>query len=209
MITIIDYGMGNLRSVQKGFEKVGYSAQVTDDPKVVAQADRLVLPGVGAYRDCMANLRDGGFIESIQQFVASERPFLGICLGLQMLLTESEEFGHHEGLNIIPGRVPRFAEDMQVAGVNGPEILKVPHMGWNRIQHTDIPLFKGVEQGSYVYFVHSYFVQPTDQSVVAATTDYGIEFCSAICRDNVMATQFHPEKSQQVGLKMLKNFGEL
>ncbi len=209
MITIIDYGMGNLRSVQKGFEKVGYHAQVTDDPQVVAQADRLVLPGVGAFRDCMANLRDGGFIEPIKEFVAAERPFLGICLGLQMLLTESEEFGHHQGLDIIPGRVPRFADDMQIAGVNGPEILKVPHMGWNRIQHTDIPLFKGVEQGSYVYFVHSYYVQPTDQSVVAATTDYGIEFCSAICHDNVMATQFHPEKSQQVGLKMLKNFGEI
>lgn len=209
MITIIDYGMGNLRSVQKGFEKVGYHAQVTDDPQVVAGADRLVLPGVGAFRDGMTNLREGGFIESIQKFVASERPFLGICLGMQMLLTQSEEFGRHQGLNLISGRVPRFAEDMQIAGVVGPESLKVPHMGWNRIQHTDIPLFNGIEQGSYVYFVHSYFVQPTDTSVVAATTNYGIEFCSAICRDNVMATQFHPEKSQQVGLTMLKNFGEL
>ncbi|MCD6525891.1 MAG: imidazole glycerol phosphate synthase subunit HisH [Desulfuromonas sp.] len=205
MITIIDYGMGNLRSVQKGFEKVGYSAQVTDDPKVVANADRLVLPGVGAFRDCMSNLRDGGFIEPIQQFVASGKPFLGICLGLQMLLTESEEFGQYLGLDIIPGRVRHFDEDMQCCG----ETLKVPHMGWNRIQHTDIPLFKGVEQGSYVYFVHSYYVQPDDDAVVAATTDYGIEFCSAICHDNVMATQFHPEKSQQVGLTMLKNFGEL
>ena len=209
MITIIDYGMGNLRSVQKGFEKVGYSAQVTDDPRVVEKADRLVLPGVGAFRDCMSNLREGGFIEPIQQFVASGRPFLGICLGLQMLLTQSDEFGQHEGLNIIPGRVVRFAEDMELDGVNGKEILKVPHMGWNCIQHTDIPLFKGVEQGSYVYFVHSYYVQPDDSAVVAATTDYGIDFCSAICRDNVMATQFHPEKSQKVGLTMLKNFGAL
>nr|WP_320048948.1 imidazole glycerol phosphate synthase subunit HisH [uncultured Desulfuromonas sp.] len=205
MITIIDYGMGNLRSVQKGFEKVGYTAQVTDDPRVVEKAERLVLPGVGAFRDCMDNLREGGFIEPIHQFVATGRPFLGICLGLQMLLSESEEFGHHQGLGIIPGKVTRFAEDMQVDG----ETLKVPHMGWNRIQHREIPLFKGVAQDSFVYFVHSYYVQPEDSAVVAATTDYGIEFCSAICRDNVMATQFHPEKSQQVGLTMLKNFGEL
>ncbi|WP_321530283.1 imidazole glycerol phosphate synthase subunit HisH [uncultured Desulfuromonas sp.] len=205
MITIIDYGMGNLRSVQKGFEKVGYSAQVTDDPRVVEKAERLVLPGVGAFRDCMDNLRDGGFIEPIHQFIATGRPFLGICLGFQVLLGESEEFGSHQGLGIIPGKVTRFAEDMQLDG----ETLKVPHMGWNRIQHRDIPLFKGVAQDSFVYFVHSYYVQPEDSAVVAATTDYGIEFCSAICRDNVMATQFHPEKSQQVGLTMLKNFGEL
>ncbi len=205
MITIIDYGMGNLRSVQKGFEKVGYSAQVTDDPRVVEKAERLVLPGVGAFRDCMDNLRDGGFIEPIHQFIATGRPFLGICLGFQVLLGESEEFGSHQGLGIIPGKVTRFAEDMQLDG----ETLKVPHMGWNRIQHRDIPLFKGVAQDSFVYFVHSYYVQPEDSAVVAATTDYGIEFCSAICRDNVVATQFHPEKSQQVGLTMLKNFGEL
>jgi len=205
MITIIDYGMGNLRSVQKGFEKVGYTAQVTDDPRVVEKAERLVLPGVGAFRDCMDNLRDGGFIEPIHQFIATGRPFLGICLGFQVLLGESEEFGSHQGLGIIPGKVTRFAEDMQLDG----ETLKVPHMGWNRIQHRDIPLFKGVAQDSFVYFVHSYYVQPEDSAVVAATTDYGIEFCSAICRDNVMATQFHPEKSQQVGLTMLKNFGEL
>ncbi|EAT16562.1 imidazole glycerol phosphate synthase subunit HisH [Desulfuromonas acetoxidans] len=205
MITIIDYGMGNLRSVQKGFEKVGYTAQVTDDPRVVEKAERLVLPGVGAFRDCMDNLRDGGFIEPIHQFIATGRPFLGICLGFQVLLGESEEFGSHQGLGIFPGKVTRFAEDMQLDG----ETLKVPHMGWNRIQHRDIPLFKGVAQDSFVYFVHSYYVQPEDSTVVAATTDYGIEFCSAICRDNVMATQFHPEKSQQVGLTMLKNFGEL
>lgn len=213
MITIIDYGMGNLRSVQKGFEKAGFSAQVTADPKVVASADRLVLPGVGAFRDCMANLRDGGFIEPIQQFVDSEKPFLGICLGMQLLLSESEEFGQHLGLDIVPGKVKHFADDMQidehVDGISTHETLKVPHMGWNRIQHTDHPLFNGVEQGSYVYFVHSYYVQPDADAVVAATTEYGIEFCSAICHENVMATQFHPEKSQQVGLRMLKNFGEL
>lgn len=209
MITIIDYGMGNLRSVEKGFEKVGFSARVTDDPKLVANAERLVLPGVGAFRDCMSNLRDGGFIEPIQQFVASGRPFLGICLGLQLLFSESEEFGCHQGLNIIPGKVRRFAENMHLDGQLDGETLKVPHMGWNQINHSDIPLFDGIKQGSYVYFVHSYYVQPDDEAVVAATTNYGIDFCSAICRDNVMATQFHPEKSQQVGLRMLKNFGEL
>jgi glutamine amidotransferase len=211
MITIIDYGMGNLRSVQKGFEKVGFAAQVTTDPRVVAQADRLVLPGVGAFRDCMHNLRSGGFVEAIEQFVATGRPFLGICLGLQLLFTESKEFGHHQGLNIIPGKVRRFADDLKLDGVDGQEstILKVPHMGWNQIQHQDIPLFNGVKQGSYVYFVHSYYVQPDDAAVVAATTNYGNDFCSAICHDNVMATQFHPEKSQQVGLTILKNFGEL
>lgn len=213
MITIIDYGMGNLRSVQKGFEKAGFSAQVTADPKVVANADRLVLPGVGAFRDCMTNLREGGFIEPIQQFVASQKPFLGICLGMQLLLSESEEFGQHLGLDIVPGKVKHFAEDMRidehVDGISTHETLKVPHMGWNSIQHSDHPLFNGVEQGSYVYFVHSYYTQPDDEAVVAATTEYGIEFCSAICHENVMATQFHPEKSQQVGLRMLKNFGEL
>jgi glutamine amidotransferase len=132
-----------------------------------------------------------------------------IRLGMQLLLSESEEFGHHQGLDIIPGKVRHFDEKMTIETANGAETLKVPHMGWNRIQHTDIPLFNGVEQGSYVYFVHSYYVAPDDSAAVAATTDYGIEFCSAVCRDNVMATQFHPEKSQQVGLKMLKNFGEL
>ncbi|MDY0191556.1 MAG: imidazole glycerol phosphate synthase subunit HisH [Desulfuromonas sp.] len=206
MITIIDYGMGNLRSVEKAFEKVGFAAQITDDPRRVATAERLVLPGVGAFCDCMSNLRTGGFIDPINEFVASGRPFLGICLGLQLLFSASEEFGSHEGLGIIPGTVKRFASDMPVAST---QTLKVPHMGWNQIKHSDIPLFKGVKQGSYVYFVHSFYVQPDDSNVIAATTDYGIDFCSAICRDNVMATQFHPEKSQLVGLSMLKNFGEL
>jgi glutamine amidotransferase len=205
-ITIIDYGMGNLRSVQKGFEKVGFDARVTDDPVVAAQADRLVLPGVGAFQDCMDNLREGGFIEPILQHVASGKPFLGICLGLQLLFSESEEFGLHRGLNVVPGRVRRFPADLRTDG----ETLKVPHMGWNQIDlQRPSPLFEGLSGGESVYFVHSYYVDPVDPAVVASTTDYGLTFCSSIWRDNVMATQFHPEKSQQVGLRILENFGKL
>jgi glutamine amidotransferase len=205
MIAIIDYGMGNLRSVQKGFEKVGYEAIVTADPKRVLEADKVVLPGVGAFRDCIRNLEEGGFIEPILRVVRDGRPFLGICLGLQLLFTESEEFGLHRGLDIIPGRVVRFPEGMLENG----EKLAVPHMGWNQLtMRHGSPLFAGIPDGTNVYFVHSYYVQPDDHGVVATTTNYGIEFCSSICRDNVMATQFHPEKSQELGLKILKNFGE-
>jgi glutamine amidotransferase len=206
MITIIDYGMGNLRSVQKGFEKVGFEAKVTADPADVRSADKLVLPGVGAFKDCMDNLREGGFVEPILRHVEAGKPFFGICLGLQLLFSESEEFGHHQGLGIIPGKVVRFPADMRIEGEN----LKVPHMGWNQISlQQDIPLFRGVADGTSVYFVHSYYVVPDDAKAVATITDYGMPFCSAICRDNVMATQFHPEKSQQVGLQILKNFGEM
>jgi len=206
MITIIDYGMGNLRSVQKGFEKVGFAAKVTDNAEEVTKAEKLVLPGVGAFKDCMDNLREGGFIEPIRRHVTAGKPFLGICLGLQLLFSESEEFGRHQGLGIIPGRVVRFPADMRLA----EEELKVPHMGWNQIRlQQDIPLFRGIADGTSVYFVHSYYVVPDDPKDIAAVTDYGIEFCSAICRGNVMATQFHPEKSQQVGLRILRNFGEL
>ncbi len=206
MITIIDYGMGNLRSVQKGFERVGLAAKVTSDPREVAQAERLVLPGVGAFRDCIHNLRQGGFVAPIQEHVAAGRPFLGICLGLQLLFTESEEFGRHEGLGIIPGKVVRFPTDMRQGG----EELKVPHMGWNRIAiRRPSPLYAGIEEGSFVYFVHSYYVVPDDPAVVATETEYGLTYCSSIWRDNVVATQFHPEKSQAVGLKMLENFGKM
>ena len=206
MITIIDYGMGNLRSVQKGFERVGFNALVTADPREAGQAERLVLPGVGAFRDCMDNLRQGGFIDPILRHVESGRPFLGICLGLQLLFTESEEFGRHQGLDIIPGKVVRFPAGLR----QGDEALKVPHMGWNQIEiRRPAPVFKGVEEGVSVYFVHSYYVVPEDESMVATVTDYGIPFCSAVWRDNVVATQFHPEKSQQVGLQMLKNFAKL
>jgi glutamine amidotransferase len=206
MITIIDYGMGNLRSVQKGFERLGFDARVTAEPGGVARAGKLVLPGVGAFRDCMENLRTGGFVEPIRRHIEAGRPFLGICLGLQLLFTESEEFGRHQGLGIIPGRVVRFPAEMRQRG----EELKVPHMGWNQIAvRRDAPIFKGVADGSSVYFVHSYYVVPEDDGVVATVTDYGVPFCSSIWKENVMATQFHPEKSQAVGLRILKNFGDM
>lgn len=206
MIAIIDYGMGNLRSVQKGFEKVGVEAVVTTDPAVVLEAERVVLPGVGAFRDCIHNLEQAGFVEPILKVIAEGRPFLGICLGLQLLFSESEEFGLHKGLGVIPGRVARFPEFM----TENNEKLPVPHMGWNQITFRQpAPLFKGIADGSNVYFVHSYYVKPDDQAVVAATCTYGLEFCAAIRKDNLMATQFHPEKSQAIGLQMLKNFTEM
>lgn len=206
MIAIIDYGMGNLRSVQKGFERIGFTAEVTADPARILAAEKIVLPGVGAFRDCIHNLEQGGFVEPILQVIAEGRPFLGICLGLQLLLSESEEFGLHKGLGVIPGRVVRFPEGMREQG----EKLPVPHMGWNQITlKAETPLFNGISGGSNVYFVHSYYVKPDDQSVVTATCNYGLEFCAAIRKDNVMATQFHPEKSQAIGLQMLKNFAEM
>jgi glutamine amidotransferase len=206
MIAIIDYGMGNLRSVQKGFEKVGFEAVVTTEPEKVLEADRIVLPGVGAFRDCIKNLEEGGFIEPILRVIREGRPFLGICLGLQLLFTESEEFGLHKGLNVIPGRVVRFPEGM----TEGEEELKVPHMGWNQLSiKRRPPAFSGIPDGTNFYFVHSYYVQPEDPSVIATTTDYGIEFCSSVWKDNIVAAQFHPEKSQERGLAILKNFGEM
>lgn len=199
MIAIIDYGMGNLRSVSKAFEAVGHRAVVTRDARVIDDASRVVLPGVGAFGDCMANLERYGLVQSIRKSVQSGKPFLGICLGLQLLFTESEEFGRHEGLGIIPGRVRRFAA--------GPAV-KVPHMGWNQVTlRTDCPLFDGVGDGADWYFVHSYFVEPVDPSIIATTTTYGISFASSIWRDNVVACQFHPEKSQSVGLRLMRNFG--
>ena len=206
MIAIIDYGMGNLRSVQKGFERVGCEALVTADPKSVLEADRIVLPGVGAFPDCMRNLEEGGFIEPLLRVIREGRPFLGICLGLQLLFTESVEFGVHKGLDVVPGRVVRFPDGMVEAG----EDLKVPHMGWNQLAFRKRPpVYAGIEDGSNVYFVHSYYVVPEDPDVIATTTSYGIEFCSSIWKDNIVATQFHPEKSQEKGLQILKNFGDM
>ena len=206
MIAIIDYGMGNLRSVQKGFEKVGADAVVTADPGVVLEAERIVLPGVGAFRDCMHNLEQGGFIEPLLKVIAGGRPFLGICVGMQMLFTDSVEFGLYKGLDVIPGHVLRFPEKMKEAG----EELKVPQMGWNQLNFKRRPpAFEGVAEGANVYFVHSYYVKPDNDDVVATTTGYGFEFCSSVWRDNIVATQFHPEKSQDVGLRILKNFAEL
>ena len=206
MIAIIDYGMGNLRSVQKGFEKVGFEAVVTSDPKVVLEAERIVLPGVGAFPDCMRNLEHGGFVEPILKVIREGRPFLGICLGLQLLFTESEEFGIHKGLGVIPGRVVRFPEGM----TEEEEELKVPHMGWNQLSFKlRPPAFSDIPDGTNFYFVHSYYVQPDDSSVIATTTRYGIDFCSSVWKDNIVATQFHPEKSQEKGLAILQNFGAM
>jgi imidazole glycerol-phosphate synthase subunit HisH len=193
MIAIIDYGMGNLRSVSKAFEAVGHQA------KVIGNASHVVLPGVGAFGDCMANIDQYGLVEPVRAAVQSGKPFLGICLGLQVLFSESEEFGLHRGLDLIPGTVKRFHIDPP---------LKVPHMGWNDVRYErTCPLFDGIVDGAHWYFVHSYYVKPADRSVVAATTTYGDSFVSAIWRDNVVACQFHPEKSQAVGLRLIKNFG--
>jgi glutamine amidotransferase len=201
MIAIIDYQMGNLRSVQKGFERVGHQATITSDPLVLARADKAVLPGVGAFEDAIAELRRRELVEPIRRFVASGKPFLGICLGLQLLFDVGYENGTHEGLGIVPGKVVRFEL---------PPQYKVPHMGWNQLRfRADSPLVAGLADGTYCYFVHSYYVVPADQGVVAAETDYGEPFCSMIRRDNLFATQFHPEKSQRDGLRMLRNFAEL
>jgi len=203
VIAIIDYGMGNLRSVQKGFEKIGADAVITADPRVVLEADKIVLPGVGAFRDCMRNLEQSGFVEPILKVISDGRPFLGICVGMQLLLSDSVEFGLYRGLDVIPGHVLRFPEGMRVSG----EDLKVPHMGWNQLNFKRKPaVFDHIDEGTNVYFVHSYYAKPDDDSVIATTTGYGIEFCSAIWKDNIVATQFHPEKSQHAGLRILKNF---
>jgi len=199
MIAIIDYGMGNLRSVSKAFEAVGHQAIVTRDAASIKNASHVVLPGVGAFGDCMANLERYGLIEPVKATIQSGKPFLGICLGLQLLFTESEEFGTHKGLGIISGRVRRFATD---------QALKVPHMGWNQVNvQRKCPLFEGIANGSNWYFVHSYFVDPTDRQIAATTTTYSIPFVSSIWKDNIVACQFHPEKSQAVGLRLIKNFG--
>jgi glutamine amidotransferase len=206
MIAIIDYGMGNLRSVQKGFEKIGAEALITADPQVILEAEKIVLPGVGAFRDCMHNLEQAGFVEPILKVIGDGRPFLGICVGMQLLFTDSIEFGLYQGLNVIPGHVLRFPEDMTVAN----EKLKVPQMGWNQLRFKRRPpAFEGIPDNSNVYFVHSYYVKPDNDDVIATTTDYGFEFCSSVWKDNIVATQFHPEKSQDVGLRILKNFAEM
>jgi glutamine amidotransferase len=200
MIAIIDYGMGNLRSVHKAFETAGHQAVVTRDIRVIADASHVVLPGVGAFGDCMANLERYDLIAPIRAAIQSGKPFLGICLGLQLLFTESEEFGSHKGLGVIPGRVKKFVLDPG---------LKVPHMGWNDIAILrPAPPFEGVATGSHCYFVHSYYVEPVDAAVIAAKAEYGKSFTAAVWRDNVVACQFHPEKSQRVGLQIIKNFGD-
>jgi glutamine amidotransferase len=202
MITIVDYQMGNLRSVQKALERVGSETRITGDPEQIATAEKLVLPGVGAFGDAMHELKVRDIVPAIGAFVRGGRPFLGICLGLQLLFDSSDEGGNHEGLGIIPGKVVRFD------GL-APE-LKVPHMGWNTLEHVQsVPILDAISSESHFYFVHSHYVVPAAPEVVAAKTTYGTSFCAMICHENVMATQFHPEKSQQVGLQMLSNFAAL
>jgi glutamine amidotransferase len=201
-IAIIDYGMGNLRSVQKGFEQVGVPAVVTRDAATIESAAGVVLPGVGAYGACMENLRRFELVDVVRRVVERGTPFLGICLGLQLLFDESEEFGPVAGLGLLRGKVVRFRDS------DDPQ-LRVPHMGWNQIRKQQpVAVLDGVADGAFVYFVHSFVVEPSDPSIIATTTDYGGEFVSSISAGNVYACQFHPEKSQTIGLGMLRNFGK-
>ncbi|MDZ4657360.1 MAG: imidazole glycerol phosphate synthase subunit HisH [Bythopirellula sp.] len=201
MIAIIDYQMGNLRSVQKGFERVGHAAAITSDPAILAKASKLVLPGVGAFADAIAELHRRELVGPIIEAIESGKPFLGICLGLQLLFDRSFEDGEHEGLGVIKGDVRKF----QI-----PAEYKVPHMGWNEVNFTrHAPIFAGIPNGAHFYFVHSYHVVPKDKSVVDGQASYPDPFCATIWRDNLYATQFHPEKSQRDGLRVLQNFAEL
>ena len=196
-IVIIDYGMGNLRNVQKGFECVRSEAKVTRNKKEIERASAIVLPGVGAFKDCMQNLEKFGLIEPLLRSIEKGKPYLGICLGLQILFSESEEFGSQKGLDLIRGRVVKFRPD--------PD-HKVPHMGWNTIEkEREVPFLQGIESDDFFYFVHSYYVVPEERQWAATFTSYGEPFVSSIWKDNVFATQFHPEKSQQKGLRILEN----
>jgi len=203
MIVIVDYGMGNLRSVQKAFEHLGAAAEVSADPQAVARAEKLVLPGVGAFPKAMEELRARALVEPIQRHIKDGKPYLGICLGLQLLFESSDEGTGGRGLGVLPGRVVRFAN----------HTVKVPHMGWNAVRvpraASACPLLQGVPDGSYVYFVHSYYGVPAESAVIAAETEYGTTFASMVWRGRLFATQFHPEKSQAVGLRMLRNFANL
>jgi glutamine amidotransferase len=203
MIAIVDYGMGNLRSVQKALEQVGGDAQVIQTPSELASAEKIVLPGVGAFGDAIDRLRSQRLDAPLVKAVSEGVPFLGICLGLQLLFDVSYEDGEHTGLGVLPGKVVRFTFD---AGVTGQR-LAVPHMGWNQVRwEADIPMLVGIDSGAYVYFAHSYHVVPVNAEVSATTTEYGYTFTSSVWRGNLFAAQFHPEKSQAVGLRLLENF---
>lgn len=201
-IAIVDYQMGNLRSVQKALEHVGFEASVTSEPEEVRKADKVILPGVGGFGDAIRELKSRSLDAPIVESIEAGKPFLGICLGLQMLFEVGLEGGEHTGLGVLKGRVERFPS---------MDPLKVPHMGWNQlsIDKQDCPLLNGIPDSAYFYFVHSYFVKPAETDVQWLGCEYGIPFCAAVWRDNMFATQFHPEKSQENGLKILKNFGEL
>jgi glutamine amidotransferase len=197
MITVVDYGVGNLHSVAKALEKVGADIRVTSDWRDIEKSDGVVLPGVGAFKDSMDAMNRSDLAKAIKSFIASGKPFLGVCVGLQMLFAESEEFGVSQGLGVFPGRVIKF-----------PTGQKVPHMGWNqiKIKKNLNPLLRGLTDGDYLYFVHSYYVVPKDESIVAAESNYGVDFTCMVWDKNVFGTQFHPEKSQTVGLKIYENF---
>lgn len=220
-IVIVDYQMGNLRSVQKALEHVGAAATVSSDPKAVEGADKVILPGVGAFGDAMAELKSRGLVDPICEFISNDKPFLGICLGLQMLFDSSDEGAgrdnaakSHEslpGMGVVSGSVRRFNFTAMSDGQSDANKLKIPHMGWNRIEEsqTGCPLLSGIEPDAHFYFVHSYYVAPESESDVWLQADYGGKFCAAVWRGNAFATQFHPEKSQRDGLRMLQNFAEL
>lgn len=196
MITIVDFGSGNLRSVINAVNELGYQPQVTSDPNDVLNAQAVILPGVGAAGDVMASLRSLKLVSPIRRYIADNKPFLGICIGMQVLLTGTEEGGWHKCLNIIPGSVHKL-----------PPTFKIPHMGWNQVkQKTSNSIFNGIPDNANFYFVHSYYVEPDDRSLVAGETEYGISICSVIIKGNLVATQFHPEKSGDFGLKFYENF---
>ena len=231
-IIIIDYGAGNLRSVARAVAHAGYEPSVTQDPYDVAHADAVILPGVGAAADTMRNLREHAMVEPVREYIASDRPFFGVCMGQQALLSVSEEGGEHACLDVIPGRVKKLpgaaqqtannkqTVDGKQQAANGPQLtaqsseltadnsrLKVPHMGWNQVRQTAAhPIFEGIPDESYFYFVHSYYPVPDDAAVVIGETDYGVTFASVLARGNIVATQFHPEKSGEMGLRMYGNF---
>ena len=209
MIAVIDYGMGNLRSVQKALEFVGAKVIVTHDPDLILNADSVVLPGVGSFKDCMSNLKELNLIDPIRKFIDGGKPFLGICLGLQVLFEESEEYGPVAGLGILPGKVVKFSRN--ISETKNGQLIKVPHMGWNKIEvKKKEPLFENIDViAPYFYFVHSYYVVPKDKNMVATVTNYGIEFVSGIQYKNIYAFQFHPEKSQTMGLALLERFSNL
>jgi len=199
MIAVIDYGAGNLRSVVNAIAKLGYQPRITNHPDELLKAKAVILPGVGAAGDTMANLRRLGLADPIRQLIAENRPFFGVCIGMQVLLTGTEEGGWYECLNIIPGRVRKL-----------PSELKIPHMGWNQVtQRFPHPIFTGIPDDANFYFVHSYYAEPDDKSLVAGETEYGVLMCSVIARGNLIATQFHPEKSGEHGLRMYENFVRL
>ena len=201
MITVVDYGMGNLRSVAKALEKVGLDAKISSNPEDIKNSKAIVVPGVGAFGDAVHNLKRLNLFNEIKNHIEKGKPYLGICLGLQLLFEYGYEFGSHRGLGVFKGKVVRFEEK---------EGYKIPHMGWNQIhKKKESKMFSGIDEGEFFYFVHSFYAIPEEKSIISSTTDYITDFCSAVEKDNVWAVQFHPEKSQKVGLKLLSNFKEL